>query len=229
MIVTMITNGFKLTRKWIDRLNAAGLQGMQISIDNLEPDEISMKSLKSVEGKLELLSRLAQFKVNVNSVLGVSGERTQDVITVAETAAKYGLQHSVGVLHDHTGNLKPLSAAQMDAYTQVTKISPSVVHSLNYWLFQKNLMHGQPNDWKCRAGARYLYICEDGKVHWGSQQRGYPGTPLLEYTREDIRREYHTEKSCAPTCTLSCVHQMSMLDRHLGGQKISDPVASGAA
>ncbi len=229
MIVTMITNGFKLTRKWIDRLNAAGLQGMQISIDNLEPDEISMKSLKSVEGKLELLSRLAQFKVNVNSVLGVSGERTQDVITVAETAAKYGLQHSVGVLHDHTGNLKPLSAAQMDAYTQVTKISPSVVHSLNYWLFQKNLMHGQPNDWKCRAGARYLYICEDGKVHWCSQQRGYPGTPLLEYTREDIRREYHTEKSCAPTCTLSCVHQMSMLDRHLGGQKISDPVASGAA
>ncbi|MGC8535019.1 MAG: radical SAM protein [Rhizomicrobium sp.] len=227
MIVTMITNGFRLTGDWIARLNAAGLQGMQISIDNLEPDEISMKSLKSVEGKLELLSRLAEFKVNVNSVLGVSGERTQDVVTVAETAAKYGLQHSVGVLHDHTGNLKPLSVAQMDAYTKVTKISPSLVHSLNYWLFQKNLMHGQPNDWKCRAGARYLYICEDGKVHWCSQQRGYPATPLLEYTRADIRREYHTKKSCAPTCTLSCVHQMSMLDRHLGAQKISDPVAAG--
>jgi len=226
MIVTMITNGFRLTRDWIERLNAAGLQGMQISIDNLEPDEISMKSLKSVEGKLELLSRLARFKVNVNSVLGVSGERTQDVITVAGTAARYGLQHSVGVLHDHTGTLKPLSEAQMDAYAQVTKISPSVVHSLNYWLFQKNLMYGRPNDWKCRAGARYLYICEDGKVHWCSQQRGYPGTPLLEYTREDIRREFHTEKSCAPTCTLSCVHQMSMLDRHRGAQKIADPVAA---
>jgi MoaA/NifB/PqqE/SkfB family radical SAM enzyme len=226
MIVTMITNGFRLTADWIARLNAAGLQGMQISIDNLEPDEISMKSLKSVEGKLELLSRLADFKVNVNSVLGVSGERTQDIVTVAETAAKYGLQHSVGVLHDHTGNLKPLSAAQMDAYTKVTTISPSLVHSLNYWLFQKNLMRGQPNDWKCRAGARYLYICEEGKVHWCSQQRGYPGTPLLEYTRADIRREYHTVKSCAPTCTLSCVHQMSMLDRHLGAQKINDPVAA---
>jgi MoaA/NifB/PqqE/SkfB family radical SAM enzyme len=226
MIVTMITNGFKLTRGWVDRLNAAGLMGMQISIDNLEPDEVSMKSLKSVEGKLALLSRHAQFKVNVNSVLGVSGERTQDVITVAETAAKYGLQHSVGVLHDHTGNLKPLSAAQMDAYTQVTKISPSIVHSLNYWLFQKNLMHGRANDWKCRAGARYLYICEDGKVHWCSQQRGYPGIPLLDYTADDIRREFHTEKSCAPTCTLSCVHQMSMLDR--GAQKIADPLAAAA-
>ena len=225
MIVTMITNGFRLSRSWIDRLNAAGLQGMQISIDNLEPDDVSMKSLASVEGKLELLSKHARFKVNVNSVLGVTSERTQDIVTVARTAAKYGLQHSVGVLHDHTGMLRSLSAEQLRAYTQVTKISPSIVHSLNYWLFQKNLMHGQTNDWKCRAGARYLYVAEDGKVHWCSQQRGYPGIPLLEYTREDIRREFHTEKSCSPTCTLSCVHQMSMFDRYRGNQVPSKAVA----
>jgi MoaA/NifB/PqqE/SkfB family radical SAM enzyme len=228
MIVTMITNGFRLTRDWIERLNAADLQGMQISIDNLKPDDVSMKSLSSVERKLGLLAKHAQFKVNINSVLGVSGERTQDVITVAETAAKYGFQHSVGVLHDGSGTLKALSPAQMGAYRQVTKISPSMVHSLNYWLFQKNLMQGQANDWKCRAGARYLYVCEDGLVHWCSQQRGYPGIPLLEYTRDDIRREFHTEKSCAPTCTLSCVHQMSMFDRQRGRQKIADPVAAAA-
>ena len=226
MIVTMITNGFRLSRDWIERLNAAGLQGMQISIDNLKPDEISMKSLASVEGRLGLLARHAKFKVNVNSVLGVSGERTQDVVTVAETAVKHGFQHSVGVLHDHTGTLKPLNEAQMRAYAKVTEISPSIVHRLNYWLFQKNLMRGQANDWKCRAGARYLYVTEDGRVHWCSQQRGYPGTPLLEYTREDIRREYSTEKSCSPTCTLSCVHQMSLFDRYRGAQTIPDPVAA---
>ncbi|MDG3439134.1 radical SAM protein [Nitrospirillum amazonense] len=226
MIVTTITNGFRLTKEWIDRLNAAGLQGMQISIDNLEPDEISMKSLKSVEGKLELLSKHALFKVNVNSVLGVTGERTQDVVTVAETAAKFGLQHSVGVLHDGSGTLKPLSPAQMLAYEKVTQISPSLVHTLNYRLFQKNLMNGQANDWQCRAGARYLYVTEDGRVHWCSQQRGYPNKPLLDYTLEDIKREYHTEKGCAPTCTLSCVHQMSMFDRRR--QSIPDPTVRPA-
>ena len=218
MIVTMITNGFRLSRQWIDRLNAAGLHGMQISIDNIKPDDISMKSLSSVEGKLALLAAHARFKVNVNSVLGVTTERTQDVVAVATAAAKHGLQHSVGVLHDHTGTLKPLGPEQMQAYEQVTKISPSIVHGLNYWLFQKNLMHGQANDWKCRAGARYLYVAEDGRVHWCSQQRGTPGIPLLEYTIEDIRREYRTEKSCSPTCTLSCVHQMSMFDRYRGAQ-----------
>ncbi|WP_419730468.1 radical SAM protein [Lichenicola sp.] len=224
MIVTMITNGFRLTREWIDRLNDAGLQGMQISIDNLRPDEVSMKSLSSVENKLGLLSKHARFKVNVNSVLGISDERTEDVVTVAKTAASYGLQHSVGVLHDGSGLLKPLTPLQMQAYRQVTKISPSIVHSLNYWLFQKNLMHGRSNDWKCRAGARYLYISEDGLVHWCSQQRGYPGIPLLEYTGQDIRREYHTEKSCSPTCTLSCVHQMSAFDRYRGSQRATAPV-----
>ncbi|AHJ64621.1 Radical SAM superfamily protein [Granulibacter bethesdensis CGDNIH4] len=228
MIVTMITNGFRLTKAWIDRLNAAGLQGMQISIDNLEPDEVSMKSLHSVEKKLGLLAEHAQFKVNVNSVLGISDERTPDVIEVARTAAKYGLQHSVGVLHDHTGTLKPLSALQMAAYATVTKISPSLVHGLNYRLFQRNLMQGQPNQWKCRAGARYLYVTEDGRVHWCSQQRGYPAIPLLEYTREDLRREYHTPKSCAPTCTLSCVHQMSMFDGFRGAQTLPEPVPAAA-
>jgi len=229
IIVTMITNGFRLSRERIERLNDADLQAMQISIDNLEPDEISMKSLVSVERKLELLSKHARFKVNINSVLGISDERTPDVIKVAETAAKYGFSHSVGVLHDHSGLLKPLTPLQHDAYATVTKISPSPVHTLNYHLFQKNLMHGRPNDWKCRAGARYLYICEEGKVHWCSQQRGYPGVPLLEYGLDDIRRQYATEKSCSPTCTLSCVHQMSMFDRYRGAQKIPDPTQTADA
>ena len=49
-------------------------------------------------------------------------------------------------------------------------------------------------------------------MHYCSQQRGYPAKPLLEYTVEDIRREYLTAKSCAPRCTVACVHQISYID-----------------
>jgi len=35
----MITNGYLLNVERIERLNRAGLDHMQISIDNLEPDE----------------------------------------------------------------------------------------------------------------------------------------------------------------------------------------------
>jgi hypothetical protein len=49
-------------------------------------------------------------------------------------------------------------------------------------------------------------------VHYCSQQRGYPGVPVEDYTLADIRREYFTRKSCAPNCTVSCVHQIALLD-----------------
>jgi hypothetical protein len=71
------------------------------------------------------------------------------------------------------------------------------------------------------AGARYLYICEDGLVHYCSQQRGYPAKPLLEYTIEDIRREYRTAKSCAPRCTVACVHQVAYIDFWRGRQDLA--------
>jgi len=60
-------------------------------------------------------------------------------------------------------------------------------------------------------------------VHYCSQQRGYPAKPLMEYTVDDIRREFVTEKSCAPHCTVSCVHQVSYIDAWRAPQR---PVAS---
>jgi hypothetical protein len=90
---------------------------------------------------------------------------------------------------------------------------------VNY--FQDNIAHGLENKWKCRSGARYLYICEDGLVHYCSQQRGYPAKPLMHYTLADIRREYRTVKECAPRCTVACVHQVAYLDFWRGTQDLT--------
>ena len=78
--------------------------------------------------------------------------------------------------------------------------------------FQKNLADGKSNDWNCRAGGRYLYICEFGLVHWCSQQRGTPGIPLADYSIENIRQEFMAPKWCAPYCTIGCVHRVSTMD-----------------
>jgi hypothetical protein len=59
-----------------------------------------------------------------------------------------------------------------------------------------------------------LPLCsEDGLVHWCSQQRGYPGIPLQDYSQDHLDREYRSEKSCAPFCTISCVQRVSALDQ----------------
>jgi hypothetical protein len=83
---------------------------------------------------------------------------------------------------------------------------------VHYSKFQNNLAQGLPNEWQCHAGSRYLYVCEDGLVHYCSQQRGHPGIPLSRYTAEDLDREYSTVKSCASFCTVGCVHRVAVID-----------------
>jgi hypothetical protein len=86
--------------------------------------------------------------------------------------------------------------------------------------FQHNIARGEPTAWRCRSGSRYLYICEDGLVHWCSQQRGYPGIPLEKFTEEDRRREFYTRKPCAPRCTVSCVQQVALVDNWRAPQNL---------
>jgi MoaA/NifB/PqqE/SkfB family radical SAM enzyme len=206
----MITNGYLLTAERIKRLNRAGLEHLQISIDNVTPDDVSKKSLKVLDKKLQLLAEHAEFHVNINSVVGGGIRNPQDALIVGKRAVELGFTSTVGIIHDGTGQLQPLAADEREVYSAMRGMEKSSYAQFNY--FQDNIAHGKENHWRCRAGARYLYICEDGLVHYCSQQRGYPAKPLAEYTVADIRREFLTEKSCAPRCTVACVHQVSYLD-----------------
>lgn len=210
MIAGLISNGYYMKPERIKGLNRAGLEYLQISIDNVEPDDVSKKSLKVLDKKLQYLSELANFHVNINSVIGGGIKNPEDALVIGKRALELGFTSTLGVIHDNTGHLKPLTEREQIVYEEMKKLSTKEYARLGW--FQDNLAEGKPNDWRCRAGARYLYICEDGLVHYCSQQRGSPGTPLAEYTRDDIEREYNTEKTCAPFCTVACVHKVSILD-----------------
>jgi MoaA/NifB/PqqE/SkfB family radical SAM enzyme len=215
----MITNGYLLTRERIERLNRAGLEHLQISIDNALPDETSKKSLKVLDQKLMLLSEYAEFQVNINSVLGCGIRFPEDALKVARRALELGFTSTIGVLHDGNGQLKPLSDKEQEIFEEVMDLGKRSYSRFNQ--FQHNIARGKANEWRCRSGARYLYICEDGLVHWCSQQRGYPGIPLMQYTLEDFRREFNTAKPCAPHCTVSCSQQVAMLDNWRAPQALS--------
>ena len=224
MIVGMITNGYLLTADRIQRLNRAGLDHLQISIDNVMPDDVSKKSLKVLDRKLQLLAEHADFHVNINSVVGGGIHNPHDALVVGRRAVQLGFTSTIGIIHDGEGQLKPLRDVEREVFLKMKNLEKRNYARFNW--FQNNIAHGKPNSWKCRAGARYLYICEDGLVHYCSQQRGYPGKPLEQYTVEDIRREFLTEKSCAPHCTVSCVHQVSYMDFWRAPQTIQSPAAA---
>ena len=218
IIAGMITNGYLLTAERIQRLNRAGLDHLQISIDNVNPDDVSKKSLKVLDKKLQLLSEHADFHVNINSVVGGGVKNPHDALVVSRRALQLGFTSTVGIIHDGDGQLQPLNEEERAVFLKIKTLEKKNYSRFNH--FQDNIARGKPNDWRCRAGARYLYICEDGLVHYCSQQRGYPAKPLEQYTIEDVRREFVTEKSCAPHCTVSCVHQISYIDHWRAPQHI---------
>jgi MoaA/NifB/PqqE/SkfB family radical SAM enzyme len=222
----MITNGYLLVPERIQRLNKAGLDHLQISIDNVQPDEISKKSLKVLDKKLQWLSEFADFHVNINSVVGGGIKDPQDALTIGKRAIGLGFTSTIGIIHDGDGQLKPLGGEERRVWTEMRGWKKKNYSQFNQ--FQEAIANAQPNDWRCRAGSRYLYICEDGLVHYCSQQRGFPGVQLAEYTKADLKREFLTEKTCAPHCTISCVHQISYID-HWRAPQISSTTPGDTA
>ncbi len=222
----MITNGYLLMPERIERLNKAGLDHLQISIDNVQPDEISKKSLKVLDKKLEFLAAHADFHVNINSVVGGGIKNPDDALMIGRRALGLGFTSTIGIIHDGTGQLKPLGAHERSVWSEMRSWKKKNYSRFNH--FQEKIANGEPNDWRCRAGSRFLYICENGLVHYCSQQRGYPGVPLAEYTKADLKREFLTEKGCAPNCTVSCVHQISFIDYWRAPQRPAPPPTANA-
>src|SRR5579863_1045570 len=160
----MITNGYLLTAERVQRLNRAGLDHLQISIDNVMPDDVSKKSLKVLDKKLQILAQHATFHVNINSVVGGGIHNPEDALVVGRRAVELGFSATVGIIHDGDGQLRPLSDRERGVYHEMKAMENRGFARFSY--FQDAIAAGQPNEWRCRAGARYMYICEDGLVHY---------------------------------------------------------------
>lgn len=214
LLCGLITNGYLLSPALVEALNKAGLDYLQLSVDNLVPDKVSSKSWAPLKPKLAYLKQYAAFSVVVNLVLGIGVANPEDAIEIFRQARALGFKTTVGLAHDGRGQLVALSARERAVYERLRAMARfSFADFAAYSQFQRNLVKGQPNQWVCPAGSLYLYVCERGLVHYCSQQRGKPGIPLETFTSADLAREYGRPKPCAAFCTISCVHQTAMLDQ----------------
>lgn len=223
MVCTSISNAYPITRRWIERLNEAGLTLMQISIDNLEPNDVSQKSLSKIRKKLDLLKEHAKFGVNINAVLGsCPPEQTREL---ARHVRELGFFMTVGLMHDHQGQLDPGLAGDELAglYVEMRGQSNKTVfhHAGEGW--EDRMIRDGRAPFKCRAGGRYLYVDEFGKVSYCSQRRGEPGTALLDYHRGDLVRAFDTQKGCESACTIACVRRASAFDEWRPQRRVPPP------
>ena len=175
-----------------------------------------------MDSKLRNLARHAEFFVNINSVIGGGIKDPEDAEKITKRAVDLGFTTTLGIIHDGHGRLKPLNDREMRVYDRLKKVGKWSYARFSG--FRDNLAHGRPNDWRCRAGARYLYICEDGLVHLCSQQKGYPNIPLEKYEPTDLQREYSSPKACASYCTLACANLVGLFDNWREPQTVQPQV-----
>ncbi|MEM9069299.1 MAG: radical SAM protein [Myxococcota bacterium] len=212
MIVTSISNAYPVTRKRIEQMNRAGLTLLQVSVDNIEPNDVSQKSWSKIKKRLLVMQEHAQFDINVNAVLG-SSPPPQTRVLIDEIRA-LGFYMTVGLMHDHSGQIDAgLIGDQLPEFYEemLGKRNTSVFHQFGEG-WERKMLRGGHAPYKCRAGSRYLYVDERGLVSYCSQRRNEPGIPILDYQRSDLLREFETAKGCEDACTIACVRRASSLD-----------------
>lgn len=207
---SIITNGFLLRNSIIEKLNDAGLNNMQVSIDTLHPDlsRYIQKSLKALRPKLERLKRLARFDVHVTAVLCESSK--DQFAELMDEIRALGLRMSVSIIHDDQGHISIGGQPYLDLWER--SYEDALPFSYIDYSYGKKLLQGERPTWKCRAGSRYLYVDEFGKVQYCATQRGRLDKPIEEYTREDVRRQSKTYKGCESGCTMLCSYRCSAVD-----------------
>ncbi|MDQ6986897.1 MAG: radical SAM protein [Mariprofundaceae bacterium] len=201
-LLTLISNGFLLTKDIIHALNNAGLDMLQLSVDSVSPGAQSMKSLKSLLPKLHLLKQHARFTVKVQTVL--TGETADEYDKFREILADFPFAFSFSFLHRAGGQIAISGQEYVDLFDR---------HQL--WggmrLYRQDaraLLQGDfSRPWKCLGGSKFLYVNVNGHIQWCSQQKG-DDIPLAQASTADLYAA-HKHKPCEKGCALGCARLIS--------------------
>ncbi len=208
--VSLVTNGFLLRNGVIEALNTAGLNNLTVSIDTLraDPSRYIQKSFQSLKSRLERLRRLARFDVHVTAVLCESSR--DDFLQLLKEIDSFGFRMSVNLIHNAKGYVAIGGQPYLDVYEDFYRNGKPFTY-LDY-AYGKKLLQGERPDWKCRAGARYMYVDEDGLVQLCASQMGRLAKPLLDYTARDLKEQSQSRKGCEEGCSVGCAYRCSLVD-----------------
>jgi MoaA/NifB/PqqE/SkfB family radical SAM enzyme len=207
---SVVTNGLLLRNGIIEALNDAGLNNLTVSIDTLhvDPTRYIQKSLRSLRTRLERLRRLARFDVHVTIVLCEASK--DDFRELMDEIGAFGFRMSLNLIHDSKGNVTIEGQPYTDLYEEFYRRGKPFTY-LDYE-YGKKLLQGERPSWKCRAGARYLYVDELGNVELCAAQIGRLGKPVEGYTVADLNEHSRTYKGCEEGCSVGCAFRCSLVD-----------------
>lgn len=201
-LATIITNGFLLTEDMIRKLNAAGLDFMQVSVDSLKPTPHSDKCLKSILPRLKVLAKEARFTVELQTVL--NDQTLGDYEEFRRTLEGLPFAFGFSVMHGKGGRI----AIKGEKFLGLLE-KYGVFEGVNFYgEHLKEMLAGDfSRPWKCLGGFKFLYVNAAGGAQWCSQARGW--NYALENLTTDVLKSNDVHKPCEAGCALGCVRMVS--------------------
>ena len=201
----IITNGFLLSDELVGKLNLAGLDSMAVSIDRIHPTDFTHKGLVPLRKKLARLREQARFKVEVNVVL--CEETLDEFEQIVEEIKRLGFPVRCGVRH-YEGRME-LSGELREKFEWFQQ-------HFRHWRIAPMLdlhrarLAGEPREWKCAGGFKFLYVDEFGTVRACSQVHLTERLNVLDMTAHHLKAN-DCHKTCENECGVSCVIQTSLM------------------
>lgn len=210
-VVTVITNGFKLTDALVDGFNDAGLDCMQVSVDTIDPTPELPKSVKSILPRLALLAARARFRVKIQTVL--TDDSWRRYAEFREVLAPFDFEFGFSLLHDGHGRIA-IRGPHFAELLRRHELFPGMAFFRRH--AAEMLIGDFSRPWKCLGGYKYLYVNSDGRAQYCSQVPG-AAKDVRCVSQADLRAA-DVHKACEAGCAVGCVRTVS--------HALASPVAS---
>src|SRR5207253_1350389 len=209
---SLTTNGFLLTRKLLKKLEEAGLQVMQISVDRMTPSAITKKSFKTILPKLDYFN---DSKISLHITGVICADTLPESQAVLETGLSRGIPTEVRLVH-----ADPLNRFRVDrgSREELERFIDSMIERkrrgekihtseaiLNY---QRSLLRDEHVDWTCMAGYKLFFVSAQGKFWICSMV--HTDKHIMDVTLDDLYANYR-KKSCQKGCGVYCAVSASLL------------------
>lgn len=202
MMAGVASDGALLDARMIELLNEAGLDHLELHLDARQPAPTWWQNKRLLAHRLETLALHATFHVDIRCHVGPGTARQFDIAVAARTARTLGLSTSLAIPNEGWGRIP---------FSRPEQAICSVVTGGRLGRFQRNAVEGRPNQWTCRAGARYLYIAADGLVRRCPRHTEAARVPIELYAPDDTGNEAGRARPCSASCTLDYVYHASRL------------------
>ncbi|NLD94177.1 MAG: radical SAM protein [Fibrobacter sp.] len=200
----LTTNGFLLTREKAEKLIKLGIKRMQMSIDCIEPNSITKKSVSLLKSQLTLLSDM-KIWVHVNSV--IVKETIDEAYDLAKVLFKMGIPVAFSPAHDRGRLIVDSSNSTIVTFLNwltMQKKNGSPVNMpqflINYYI---DTMMGKRVQWVCEGGCKSFYVDTNGYFKKCSHKES--DIQLLDVNKAMIKENHNLLKGCEKNCGVSCM------------------------